>query len=85
MRRKLTKLFDLKFTSFKPADLRLNAVVKMIYRKHYKKRLLSQLWDNSERLGFSIKECIELSARIIQHEIRNVLYPFKSGKVPFEN
>ena len=58
--------------NLKPADLRYNAVVKQKYRKYYNRAVLNQLW-NDEKLGFSIKQCIELGARIIQNEIRNVL------------
>ena len=53
--------------------MRYNAVVKQKYRKYYNRAVLNQLW-NGERLGFSIKQCIELGARIIQNEIRNVLW-----------
>ena len=53
--------------------MRYNAVVKQKYRKYYNRAVLNQLW-NDEKLGFSIKQCIELGARIIQNEIRNVLW-----------
>ena len=57
-----------------PADLRLNAVIKQIYRKFYSRKLLSQLWDNSSRTGVSIKECVQKVARIIQHEITDGVF-----------
>ena len=65
--------FRLEKYKFQPADLRLNAVIKQKYRKHYKTIVLNQLWDKSSRMGLSIKDCVEISSRIIQHEIRNVL------------
>ena len=49
-----------------------SAVVKQKYRCYYRKRVLEQLWEKSDKLGFNLKECIQLTASIIQNEIRNV-------------
>ena len=55
-----------------PSDLRFNAVLKMIYRKYYSDTVLNQLWNESKRLGYSIKGSIELTARILANDIRKV-------------
>ena len=46
--------------------MRLNAVIKMIYRKFYRAHILDQLWNKSSKLGFSIKECIQLTTKICE-------------------
>ena len=38
----------------------------MIYRKHYRAHVLDQLWNKSPKLGFSIKECIQLTTKICE-------------------
>jgi len=45
----------------------------MIYRKHYRNRILDQLWNKSSKLGFSLKECIQLTAQICQDLSEDVL------------
>ena len=41
-------------------------MIKMIYRKIYRAHILDQLWNKSSKLGFSIKECIHLTAKICE-------------------
>ena len=48
------------------------AVVKQKYRCYYRKRVLEQLWSESDKLGYSLKECIALASSIMQNEIRIV-------------